>query len=451
MFRKILIANRGEIALRVIRACKELGINTVAIYSEADQDSLHVRYADEAVCVGPAASGKSYLNIINIISTATITGVDAIHPGYGFLAENPRFVEICDTHNIKFIGPTAQAMEKMGDKAQAKRMMKKQGIPVIPGSDGPLTSLEEAMKLAEEIGYPVIIKASAGGGGRGMRVVYSAEDLKKAVQTAQMEAEASFGQPEVYLEKYIEKPRHIEIQLLFDEQGNGIYLGERDCSLQRRHQKILEESPSPSVTPELRKLLGEAALKGARAVGYSNAGTVEFLLDEQDQFYFMEMNTRIQVEHPVTEMVTGIDLVKQQIRIAAGEPLPLRQEEIVFKGHAIECRINAEDPEKKFLPNPGRIDFYHAPGGPGIRIDSSAYSGCVITPYYDSMVSKLIAWGENREEAIARMIRALEEFEITGILSTILFHLEILYNPGFRKGEVNTNFINNLINELQTE
>jgi acetyl-CoA carboxylase biotin carboxylase subunit len=435
----------------VIRACKELGINTVAIYSEADQDSLHVRYADEAVCVGPAAPGKSYLNIINIISTATITGVDAIHPGYGFLAENPRFVEICDTHNIKFIGPTAQAMEKMGDKAQAKRMMKKQGIPVIPGSDGPLTSLEEAMKLAEEIGYPVIIKASAGGGGRGMRVVYSAEDLKKAVQTAQMEAEASFGQPEVYLEKYIEKPRHIEIQLLFDEQGNGIYLGERDCSLQRRHQKILEESPSPSVTPELRKLLGEAALKGARAVGYSNAGTVEFLLDEQDQFYFMEMNTRIQVEHPVTEMVTGIDLVKQQIRIAAGEPLPLRQEEIVFKGHAIECRINAEDPEKKFLPNPGRIDFYHAPGGPGIRIDSSAYSGCVITPYYDSMVSKLIAWGENREEAIARMIRALEEFEITGILSTILFHLEILYNPGFRKGEVNTNFINNLINELQTE
>ena len=451
MFRKILIANRGEIALRVIRACKELGINTVAIYSEADQDSLHVRYADEAVCVGPAAPGKSYLNIINIISTATITGVDAIHPGYGFLAENPRFVEICDTHNIKFIGPTAQAMEKMGDKAQAKRMMKKQGIPVIPGSDGPLTSLEEAMKLAEEIGYPVIIKASAGGGGRGMRVVYSAEDLKKAVQTAQMEAEASFGQPEVYLEKYIEKPRHIEIQLLFDEQGNGIYLGERDCSLQRRHQKILEESPSPSVTPELRKLLGEAALKGARAVGYSNAGTVEFLLDEQDQFYFMEMNTRIQVEHPVTEMVTGIDLVKQQIRIAAGEPLPLRQEEIVFKGHAIECRINAEDPEKKFLPNPGRIDFYHASGGPGIRIDSSAYSGCVITPYYDSMVSKLIAWGENREEAIARMIRALEEFEITGILSTILFHLEILYNPGFRKGEVNTNFINNLINELQTE
>jgi len=451
VFRKILIANRGEIALRVIRACKELGINTVAIYSEADQDSLHVRYADEAVCVGPAAPGKSYLNIINIISTATITGVDAIHPGYGFLAENPRFVEICDTHNIKFIGPTAQAMEKMGDKAQAKRMMKKQGIPVIPGSDGPLTSLEEAMKLAEEIGYPVIIKASAGGGGRGMRVVYSAEDLKKAVQTAQMEAEASFGQPEVYLEKYIEKPRHIEIQLLFDEQGNGIYLGERDCSLQRRHQKILEESPSPSVTPELRKLLGEAALKGARAVGYSNAGTVEFLLDEQDQFYFMEMNTRIQVEHPVTEMVTGIDLVKQQIRIAAGEPLPLRQEEIVFKGHAIECRINAEDPEKKFLPNPGRIDFYHAPGGPGIRIDSSAYSGCVITPYYDSMVSKLIAWGENREEAIARMIRALEEFEITGILSTILFHLEILYNPGFRKGEVNTNFINNLINELQTE
>lgn len=451
MFRKILVANRGEIALRIIRACKELGISTVAVYSEADQDSLHIRYADEAVCVGPAAPGKSYLNIINLISTATITGVDAIHPGYGFLAENPRFVEICETHNLKFIGPTAQVMEQMGDKAQAKKIMMEQGLPVIPGSDGPLTSLEEATRLAKKTGYPVIIKASAGGGGRGMRVVCEEEDLKKAIQTAQMEAEASFGQPEVYMEKYIENPRHIEIQVLFDEHGNGVYLGERDCSLQRRHQKILEESPAPGITPELRKALGEAALKGARAVGYTNAGTVEFLMDKYGQFYFMEMNTRIQVEHPVTEMVAGIDLVKQQILIAAGEPLAFRQEEINLCGHAIECRINAEDPEKNFLPHPGKIEFLHIPGGPGIRVDSAAYSGAEIPPNYDSLIAKLLAWGDTREEAIARMIRALEEFEIIGIPSTVLFHLEILYNPAFVKGEVCTDFINNLINELQAE
>ncbi|NLW59254.1 MAG: acetyl-CoA carboxylase biotin carboxylase subunit [Firmicutes bacterium] len=451
MFGKILIANRGEIALRVIRACKELGIETVAVYSEADQDALHVRYADEAVCVGPASPSKSYLNIINLISTATLTGVDAIHPGYGFLAENPRFVEICETHNIKFIGPPAAVMEKMGDKSRAKRIMKEQGVPVIPGSDGPLSSVEEALDVAAEIGYPVIIKASAGGGGRGMRVVSSPEDLKQAVQTAQMEAEAAFGHPEVYLEKYIEEPRHIEIQVLFDEYGNGVYLGERDCSLQRRHQKILEESPSPRVSPELRKALGEAALKGARAVGYKNAGTVEFLVDKDDRFYFMEMNTRIQVEHPVTEMVTGIDLVKQQILIAAGEKLPWRQEDIALRGHAIECRINAEDPAKNFLPQPGLIKFYHAPGGPGIRVDSAAYSGCLITPYYDSMVAKLIAWGETREEAIARMIRALEEFEVEGIPTTLLFHLEILYHPDFIKGEFTTDFVNNLIKELRLE
>ncbi len=451
MFRKILVANRGEIALRVIRACKELGISTVAIYSEADRDSLHLRYADEAVCVGPASPSKSYLNIINLISTATITGVDAIHPGYGFLAENPRFVEICETHNIKFIGPAAQVMEMMGDKARAKKLMKEHGLPVIPGSDGPLTSLEEATRLAREIGYPVIIKAAAGGGGRGMRVVYEEEKLKQAIQTAQAEAETSFGQPEVYMEKYIENPRHIEIQVLFDEHGNGVYLGERDCSLQRRHQKILEESPAPGITPELRRALGEAALKGARAVGYTNAGTIEFLLDENNQFYFMEMNTRIQVEHPVTEMVTGIDLVKQQILIAAGEKLPFRQEEIKLSGHAIECRINAEDPEKNFIPHPGKIEFYHAPGGPGIRVDSAAYSGAEISPYYDSMIAKLIAWGETRDVAIARMIRALEEFEIIGIPSTILFHLEILYDSAFRKGKVSTNFINNLINELHSE
>jgi acetyl-CoA carboxylase biotin carboxylase subunit len=451
LFGKILVANRGEIALRVIRACKELGIGTVAIYSEVDQNALHVRYADEAVCVGPASPSKSYLNIINIISTATITGVDAIHPGYGFLAENPRFVEICETHNIKFIGPSARVMEKMGDKSRAKRIMKEQGIPVIPGSDGPVTSLEEVEEVAATIGYPVIIKASAGGGGRGMRVVHAPEELKQAVQTAQLEAEAAFGQPEVYLEKYIEEPRHIEIQLLFDEHGNGVYFGERDCSLQRRHQKILEESPSPRITPELRKALGEAALKGAQAVGYTSAGTVEFLVDKNDQFYFMEMNTRIQVEHPVTEMVTGIDLVKQQILIATGEKLPWRQHEINLRGHAIECRINAEDPEKNFRPQPGSIDFYHAPGGAGIRVDSAAYSGCMITPYYDSLVSKLIAWGETREEAIARMIRALEEFEVEGIPSTLLFHLEILYHPDFLAGEFTTDFITNLLKELNLE
>lgn len=451
MFQKILIANRGEIALRIIRACRELDIDTVAIYSEADRDSLHVRYADEAFCVGPAAPGKSYLNIINIISAATIAGVDAIHPGYGFLAENPRFVEICETHNIKFIGPAAQVMEKMGDKALAKKFMKAQGIPVIPGSDGPLTSVEEAVRLAEEIGYPVIIKASAGGGGRGMRVVNSLEEMEEAYQLAQREADTSFGDSEIYIEKYIASPRHIEIQLLFDEYGEGIYLGERDCSLQRRHQKILEETPSPGIKPELRQEMGEMALKGARAVGYTNAGTVEFLMDDNNNYYFMEMNTRIQVEHPVTEMVTGIDLVKQQILIAAGEPLPWQQEDVKLRGHAIECRINAEDPERSFLPSPGQIEFMHVPGGPGIRVDTAVYSGYTITPHYDSMIAKLIAWGENREEAIARLIRALDEFELSGISSNILFHLEILFNPSFREGEINTNFINELINEVQSE
>ncbi|HBC97336.1 MAG TPA: acetyl-CoA carboxylase biotin carboxylase subunit [Clostridium sp.] len=451
MFNKILIANRGEIAVRIIRACREMGIETVAVYSEADRKALHTQLADEAICIGPASPKESYLNIHNIISATVLSGAQAIHPGFGFLSENSKFASICRECNITFIGPSPECIESMGNKSNARDIMNKSGIPTVPGSKGAVTSDGELMKIARSIGYPVMIKASAGGGGRGIRIVRSEEGIIRSYENAKAEAKIAFGDDTIYLEKFIESPKHIEIQILGDNFGNIVYLGERDCSLQRRHQKILEESPSPSVTPELRKLLGEAALKGARAVGYSNAGTVEFLLDEQDQFYFMEMNTRIQVEHPVTEMVTGIDLVKQQIRIAAGEPLPLRQEEIVFKGHAIECRINAEDPEKKFLPNPGRIDFYHAPGGPGIRIDSSAYSGCVITPYYDSMVSKLIAWGENREEAIARMIRALEEFEITGILSTILFHLEILYNPGFRKGEVNTNFINNLINELQTE
>lgn len=451
MFRKILIANRGEIALRVIRACKELGIKTVAIYSEPDRDSLHVRYADEAFCVGPAPSNKSYLNILNIISAARIAEVDAIHPGYGFLAENPRFVEICETHNIKFIGPTAEAIEKLGDKAQAKQSMKDAGVPVVPGSDGPIADLSRAAKMAEEIGYPVIIKASAGGGGRGMRVVYAPTELEKAYQTAQMEAEASFGNSEVYMEKFITKPRHIEVQLLFDEHGNGIYLGERDCSVQRRHQKVIEESPSSAVTPEIRKALGEAAVRGARSMGYTNAGTVEFLMDEDGSFYFMEMNTRIQVEHPVTEMVTGIDLVKQQILIAAGEKLSIHQEDVVLNGHAIECRINAEDPTKKFMPFPGQIEFYQPAGGPGIRVDSCVYTGYTIPPYYDSMVAKLIAWGKDRNEAIKRMTRALEEFEVYGVPSTLLFHLEVLQNEYFIKGEVTTDFIEKHIKMGKTE
>ena len=441
MLKKILIANRGEIALRIIRACKELGIATVAIYSEADRDSLHTHYADEAFCVGPAPSNRSYLNIPNIISAATIAGVDAIHPGYGFLAENARFAEICDTHQIKFIGPSAMAIEKMGDKAMAKKTMKEAGVPVTPGSEGVLEDEKDALEKANQIGYPVIIKASAGGGGRGMRVVEDPSGVVNAFQTARSEADAAFGNPELYMEKYILEPKHIEVQLLLDEHGNGVYLGERDCSVQRRHQKVIEESPSPAVTPEMRRRIGEAALAGAKAVGYSNAGTVEFLLDKNGEFYFMEMNTRIQVEHPVTEMVTGVDLIKEQIWVASGEKLRLTQDQIVIKGHAIECRINAEDPEKNFMPSPGRITLYHSPGGPGIRVDSAAYQGYAIPPYYDSMIAKLIAWDESRPAAISRMLRALEEFEIEGIKTTIPFQIEVLNNPYFQKGEVFTNFI----------
>lgn len=441
MFKKILIANRGEIALRIIRACKEMGIGTVAIYSEADRDSLHVHYADEAFCVGPAPGNRSYLNIPNIISTATIAEVDAIHPGYGFLAENARFAEICDTHHIKFIGPPATAIEKMGDKAIAKETMRDSGVPVVPGSQGVIKDDQELMEKAEEIGFPVIIKASAGGGGRGMRVVNSFDELVNAYHTAQSEADVCFGNPEVYMEKYIEEPKHIEIQLLLDEHGNGVYLGERDCSVQRRHQKVVEEAPSPVVTPEIRRRIGEAALQGAKSVGYTNAGTVEFLLDKNNKFYFMEMNTRIQVEHPVTELVTGIDLIREQIKIAAGEKLSFTQANIGIKGHAIECRVNAEDPSKNFMPSPGRITVYRAPGGPGIRVDSCAYEGFVIPPYYDSMIAKLIAWDDTREKAIARMIRALEEFEIQGVKTTIPFQLEVLKNEYFQKGEVYTNFI----------
>jgi acetyl-CoA carboxylase, biotin carboxylase subunit len=441
MFKKILIANRGEIALRIIRACKEMGIGTVAIYSEADRDSLHVHYADEAFCVGPAPGNRSYLNIPNIISTATIAEVDAIHPGYGFLAENARFAEICDTHHIKFIGPPATAIEKMGDKAVAKQTMRDSGVPVVPGSQGIIQDEKELLSKAEEIGFPVIIKASAGGGGKGMRVVYDKDELANAFHLAQTEADTNFGNPEVYMEKYIEEPKHIEIQLLLDEHGNGVYLGERDCSVQRRHQKVVEEAPSPVITPEMRRKIGEAALLGAKSVGYTNAGTVEFLLDKNGKFYFMEMNTRIQVEHPVTELTTGIDLIREQIKIAAGEKLSFNQANINIKGHAIECRINAEDPSKNFMPSPGRITRYRVPGGPGIRIDSCAYEGFMIPPYYDSMIAKLVAWDDTREKAIARMIRALEEFEIEGVKTTIPFQLEVLKNEYFQKGEVYTNFI----------
>lgn len=441
MFDKILIANRGEIALRIIRACKEMGIRTVAIYSEADQDSLHVHYADEAFCVGPAPGNRSYLNIPNIISAATIAGVDAIHPGYGFLAENARFAEICETHHIKFIGPRAEAIEKMGDKAVAKQSMKNAGVPVVPGSDGIIQDEEMVVKKAQEIGFPVIIKASAGGGGRGIRVVNNQDELLNAFRTAQSEADSTFGNPEVYMEKFIEEPRHIEVQLLLDEYGNGVYFGERDCSVQRRRQKVIEESPSPAINPETRRKIGEAALKGAKSVGYNNVGTVEFLLDKNGEFYFMEMNTRIQVEHPVTEMVTNIDLIKEQIKAAAGMKLELSQDQIKVRGHAIECRINAEDPTKNFQPSPGRISVYHVPGGPGVRVDSCAYQGYTIPPYYDSMIAKLIVWDESRPAAINRMLRALEEFEIQGVKTTIPFQMEVLKNPYFQRGEVYTNFI----------
>ncbi len=439
--RRVLIANRGEIALRVIRACRELGLATVAIYSEADRDSLHVRMADEAYCVGPAPQAKSYLNIPNIISAATLAGVDAIHPGYGLLAENARFAEICETHQIKFIGPPARAIELMGDKVAAKQTMRNAGVPVIPGSPGPVASEDEARAAAEEAGYPVLLKASAGGGGRGIRLVREPGELSKAFHTAQSEAQVSFGNPELYVEKLIENARHIEVQILADENGNAVHLGERDCSIQRRHQKIIEECPSAAIDRRTREAIGAAAVRGALAAGYVNAGTIEFLYDQDGRFYFMEMNTRIQVEHPVTEMVTGVDLVKEQIRIAAGEPLGWRQSEIEIKGHAIECRINAEDPESNFRPHPGHIDFYHVPGGPGVRVDSCLYPGYTVPSHYDSLVAKVIAWGGDRQEAVARMRRALEEMVIDGISTTIPFHLEVLSDPVFNGGRFDTGFV----------
>lgn len=447
MFKKVLIANRGEIALRIIRACKEMDIQTVAVYSEADRDSLHVKFADEAYCIGPVASIRSYLNKANIISAAEVTGADAIHPGFGFLSENAEFAEICESCGIKFIGPSTNALENMGAKAVARETMIKAGVPVVPGTESIIKDTDEAIKIAKEIGFPVIIKASAGGGGKGMRIAQSKSEMVKAIQTAQAEAEAAFGNAEVYVEKYVEEPRHIEFQILADNYGNTVYLGERDCSIQRRHQKLLEESPSPALTPELRARMGAEAIKAAKAVNYSNAGTVEFLLDKHNNFYFIEMNTRIQVEHPVTELVTGIDLIKEQIRIAAGEELGYTQDDVVLRGHAIECRINAEDPNHKFMPSPGMITEYYAPGGIGVRVDSHVYQGYTISPYYDSMIAKLIVWGQDRDEAIRRMRRALQEYIIEGIKTTIPFHLRILDNAFFQRGDFYTNFIQRRLQE----
>ncbi len=441
MFSRVLIANRGEIAVRVIRACRELGIKTVAVYSLADQDSLHVKMADEAVCIGKAPARESYLNISNIIMAAQHKGADAIHPGYGFLAENAYFAELCQVNNIKFIGPDAETIQLMGDKAKARELVKSVGVPLVPGSDGPVTNYEEARVIASEIGYPVMIKAAAGGGGKGMRLAHNDESLREALDMARMEAGAAFNNDTVYLEKYIEEPRHIEFQILGDEKGNLIHLCERDCSLQRRNQKLLEESPSSLLDEELRARMGETAIKAAQAAGYYSAGTIEFLVDKHKNYYFIEMNTRVQVEHPVSEMVTGVDIVKEQLRIAAGETLRYKQEDITIRGWAMECRINAEDPANDFRPAPGTVGQYIIPGGPGVRVESCVYSGYAIPPFYDSMVAKLIVWGQDRQEAISRMKRALNEFYIENITTTIPFHLQVLDNAFFQRGEVYTNFI----------
>ncbi len=444
MFKKILIANRGEIACRVIWACRELGIKTVAVHSEADRDALHVRFADEAVCIGPPPSSQSYLNIPQIISAAEITNVDAIHPGYGFLSENPYFAEVSKECNITFIGPSPEVMRMMGDKSEAKRTMKSVGVPVMPGSEGLIDDEETAIKEAEKIGFPALIKATAGGGGRGMRIARNREDLINAYQTARSEAEAAFKNSGVYLEKFIENPRHIEIQVLADNYGSVIHLGERECSVQRRHQKLIEESPSPAVSYELREEMGRIAVKACEEVGYSNAGTIEFLLDENGNFYFMEMNTRIQVEHPVTEMVTVSDLVAAQIRIAAGEQLNYTQDELIFVGHAIECRINAEDPET-FTPSPGRITTLNFPSGPGVRVDTAIYDGYFVPPYYDSLIAKVIVHSRTRERAIARMRRALESTVIEGIKTTIPLYLKILNEPDFISGNISTRFMDRFL------
>jgi acetyl-CoA carboxylase biotin carboxylase subunit len=445
-FSKILIANRGEVALRILRTCEEMGIATVAVHSTIDRHALHVQLADEAVCIGEPPSSKSYLNIPNIIAAALTRNATAIHPGYGFLAENARFAEICADHQISFIGPSPEAIRAMGDKSTAKETMQRAGVPTIPGSDGLLMSEREAQAIAQKIGYPVMIKATAGGGGRGMRFVREESELPKLFQAAQGEAEAAFGNPGVYLEKFVGRPRHIEFQILADSYGNVIHLGERDCSIQRRHQKLLEEAPSPVLSPELREKMGTAAVMAAKSINYVGAGTVEFLLDQSGDFYFMEMNTRIQVEHPVTEMITGLDLVAEQIRIAQGEKLQLTQDQVVLKGHAIECRINAEDPERGFRPQPGRISGYLPPGGPGVRMDSHVYTDYEIPAYYDSLIGKLIVWAPNRDAAIRRMKRALRECAITGVPTTIGFHQKILETPAFLEGEVYTNFVEQMMN-----
>ena len=440
MFNKVLIANRGEIALRVIRACKELGVQTVAVYSEADRESLHVRFADDDVCIGPAPARESYLNIPRLIAAAEITGADAIHPGYGFLAENAEFAETCAASNIAFIGPTADQIRIMGDKASARRAMQAVGVPIIPGSPGPVEDVDEALQFAIGIGFPVIIKASAGGGGKGMRVAADPEDFARAFQLARSEALSAFGNGDVYVEKYLARPRHIEFQIMGDSHGNVIHLGERDCSVQRRHQKLIEEAPSPGLTLELRGAMGDAAVRGAKAINYVGAGTIEMLLNEDDSFYFMEMNTRIQVEHPVTEMLTGIDLVKEQIRVAAGERLSVLAMPAP-RGHVIECRVNAEDPARNFQPSPGRIDVFHPPGGPGVRLDTHVYTGYSVPPYYDSLLAKLICQGRDRDEAIRRMQIALESFIVEGVTTTIPFLARVMHNPEFQAGHVDTKFL----------
>ncbi|MCY8669633.1 acetyl-CoA carboxylase biotin carboxylase subunit [Bacillus haynesii] len=442
MIKKLLIANRGEIAVRIIRACKELGIETVAVFSEADREALHVQMADEAFCIGPKLSKDSYLNITNIVSVAKMTGADAIHPGYGFLAENADFAELCEEVNVTFVGPTADAISKMGTKDVARETMQQAGVPVVPGSKGIIEDIEDAVSLARDIGYPVIIKATAGGGGKGIRVARTEEELINGIKITQQEAATAFGNPGVYIEKYIEDFRHVEIQVLADTHGKTIHLGERDCSIQRRLQKLLEETPSPALDEGIREQMGQAAVKAAEAVKYTGAGTVEFIYDYREQkFYFMEMNTRIQVEHPVTEMVTGVDLIKEQIRVASGEKLTLTQDEVTFNGWAIECRINAENPEKNFMPSPGKIEMYLPPGGLGVRVDSAAYPGYSIPPYYDSMIAKVITYGKTREEAVSRMKRALSEFVIEGVHTTIPFHLKLLEHETFVSGEFNTKFL----------
>jgi acetyl-CoA carboxylase biotin carboxylase subunit len=445
LFKKILIANRGEIALRVIRACKEMGIKTVAVHSTADANSLHVRFADQSVCIGPPKSADSYLNVPSIISAAEITDTDAIHPGYGFLAENASFAEVCNSTGLRFIGPSPESIKLMGDKAKARETAQKAGVPVLPGSDGIVTEENSAVEIARELGFPVIVKAAAGGGGKGMRVVMKEEDFANAFVMAQAEALAAFSNADVYIEKYILQPRHIEIQIIADDKGNTVYLGERECSIQRRHQKLIEEAPSVTVDAGLRKQMGEMAVAIARTVRYRNAGTIEFLMDENRKFYFMEMNTRIQVEHPVTEMVTGIDLVKEQIRVAAGLPLSVSQDQITIRGHSIECRINAEDPDK-FTPSPGTITAFNPPGGLGVRVETAAYTQYVIPPYYDSMIAKLIVHAVTREEAIMRMQRALDEFIIEGVKTTIPMHKKILADPDFQAGDISTKFMERYVN-----